>query len=85
MREFEFQEIRYAVSYAKIKTTDELVDKMFASYIEKYKDEFELGDLTAYEKATRILGMQMDLCKSNLSTFPTFLHNYLFFSTPKML
>ena len=52
---FEFQAIRYAASYAKIKNTDELVDKIFASYIEKYKDEFELGDLTAYEKATRIL------------------------------
>jgi CxxC motif-containing protein len=52
---FEFQAIRYAANYAKIKTTDELVDKIFASYIEKFKDEFELGDLTAYEKATRIL------------------------------
>lgn len=52
---FEFQAIRYAASYAKIKTTDELVDKIFTSYIEKYKDEFELGELTAYEKATRIL------------------------------
>ncbi|MCR1972994.1 hypothetical protein NSA52_02475 [Clostridium sporogenes] len=52
---FEFQAIRYAASYAKIKIPDNLVDKIFASYIEKYKDEFELGDLTAYEKASRIL------------------------------
>ncbi|NFH30723.1 hypothetical protein FDC49_00655 [Clostridium sporogenes] len=52
---FEFQAIRYAASYAKIKIPDDLVDKIFASYIEKYKDEFELGDLTAYEKASRIL------------------------------
>ncbi|MCY6483803.1 hypothetical protein OW763_05500 [Clostridium aestuarii] len=52
---FEFQAIRYAASYAKVKTPDDLVDKIFASYIEKYKDEFELGDLTAYEKASRIL------------------------------
>lgn len=52
---FEFQAIRYAASYTKIKTPDDLVDKIFASYIEKYKDEFELGDLTAYEKASRIL------------------------------
>lgn len=51
----EFQAIRYAASYAKIKTTEELVDKIFATYIDKYKEEFELGDLTAYEKATRIL------------------------------
>ncbi|MFD3156676.1 hypothetical protein ACFIJ5_07410 [Haloimpatiens sp. FM7330] len=52
---FEFQAIRYAASYAKIKTPDDLVDKIFASYIEKYRDEFELGDLTVYEKASRIL------------------------------
>ncbi|MCW6075112.1 hypothetical protein LAV44_07205 [Clostridium sporogenes] len=52
---FEFQAIRYSASYAKIKTPDDLVDKIFASYIEKYKDEFELGELTAYEKASRIL------------------------------
>ncbi|WMJ81451.1 hypothetical protein RBU49_04130 [Clostridium sp. MB40-C1] len=52
---FEFQAIRYAASYAKIKTPDDLVDKIFASYIEKYKDKFELGELTAYEKASRIL------------------------------
>ncbi|NFP03684.1 hypothetical protein FDC57_05750 [Clostridium botulinum] len=52
---FEFQAIRYATSYAKIKTPDDLVDKIFVSYIEKYKDEFELGEITAYEKASRIL------------------------------
>ncbi len=32
-----------------------MVDKIFASYIEKYRGEFQLGDLTAYEKASRIL------------------------------
>jgi len=52
---FESQAIKYAASYAKIKTSDELVDKIFTSYIEKYKNEFELGNLIAYEKATRIL------------------------------
>jgi len=52
---FEIQAIRYAASYAKIKTTEELVEKIFAGYIDKYKDEFERGELTAYEKATRIL------------------------------
>ncbi|EPY2273395.1 hypothetical protein ACXAUS_002256 [Clostridium sporogenes] len=52
---FEFQAIRYAASYAKIKIPDDLVDKIFASYIEKYRDEFELGELTANEKASRIL------------------------------
>lgn len=52
---FEFQVIRYAASYAKIKNPDDLVDKIFTAYIEKYRDEIELGDLTAYEKASRIL------------------------------
>jgi len=52
---FDFQAIRYAASYAKIKTTGELVDKIIASYIKKYKGEFELGELTVYEKARRIL------------------------------
>src|SRR3712207_2748281 len=36
---FEFQAIRYAASYAKIKTPDDLVDKIFASYIEKRSEE----------------------------------------------
>ena len=40
---FEFQAIRYAASYAKIKTPDDLVDKIFASYIEKYKQSYWIG------------------------------------------
>ncbi|MCJ8173425.1 hypothetical protein [Clostridium botulinum] len=52
---FEIQAIRYAASYAKIKNPDDLVDKIFTAYIEKYRDEFELGDSIAYEKASRIL------------------------------
>lgn len=52
---FEFQAIRYAASYAKIEDTDELVDKTFAPYIENYKEEFDLGDLTPYEKGKRIV------------------------------
>lgn len=52
---FEFQAIRYAASYAKIEDTDELVDKIFVPYIETYKREFDLGDLTPYEKGKRIV------------------------------
>ena len=37
---FEFQAIRYAASYAKIKSPEVLVNKIFAPYIEKHKDEF---------------------------------------------
>ena len=53
--QLEFQAIRYAAAYAKINTPDELVDKIFAPYVEKYKNEFDLGGLTPHEKATRIL------------------------------
>ncbi len=52
---FEFQAIRYAASYAKIKTPEELVDKVFSSYIEKNKAEFDLKELTPNEKARRKL------------------------------
>ncbi len=52
---FEFQAIRYAASYAKIKTAGMLVNKVFANYIEKHKDEFSLGELTPSEKGTKIL------------------------------
>lgn len=52
---FEFQAIRYAASYATIETADELVKKVYALYIEKYKNEFELGELTPYELGLRKL------------------------------
>lgn len=52
---FEFQAIRYAASYATIETVDELVKKVYATYIEKYKEEFELGELTSYELGIRKL------------------------------
>ncbi|MCG8483055.1 MAG: hypothetical protein MJA31_07075 [Clostridia bacterium] len=52
---FEFQAIRYAASYATIETTDELVKKVYAPYIEKYKNEFDLGELTSYELGIRKL------------------------------
>lgn len=52
---FEFQAIRYAASYATIEKTDELVKKVYAPYIEKYRDEFELGELTSYELGIRKL------------------------------
>lgn len=52
---FEFQAIRYAASYATIENTDDLVKKVYALYIEKYKDEFELGELTSYELGIRKL------------------------------
>lgn len=52
---FEFQAIRYAASYATIESPDDLVKKVYAPYIEKYRDEFELGELTSYELGIRKL------------------------------
>lgn len=52
---FEFQAIRYAASYATVDTPDSLVKKVYAPYIEKYRSEFELGELTSYELGIRKL------------------------------
>ncbi len=52
---FEFQAIRYAASYATIDKTDDLVKKVYATYIEKYRSEFELGELTSFELGIRKL------------------------------
>jgi len=52
---FEFQAIRYAASYATINKTDDLVKKVYAPYIEKYRNEFELGELTSFELGIRKL------------------------------
>lgn len=50
---FEFQAIRYAASYATINSVEELVKLVYSSYIEKYKSEFLLGELTAFELGIR--------------------------------
>lgn len=52
---FEFQAIRYAANCAKIDSIHELVEKIFAPYIEKHLDEFPLGELSSYEKGIKIL------------------------------
>jgi hypothetical protein len=52
---FEFQAIRYAANYALIATPQDLVQRLFAPYIEKHKQEFELGSLTSSELASRTL------------------------------
>lgn len=52
---FEFQAIRYAANYALIATPQDLVQKLFAPYIEKHKEEFELRGLTPSELAARLL------------------------------
>ncbi|MDN7247089.1 hypothetical protein [Planococcus shenhongbingii] len=52
---FEFQAIRYAASYATIADTEDLVNKIYGPYVEKYRDEFDHPSLTSSELATRIL------------------------------
>lgn len=58
---FEFQAIRYAASCATIKSTDELIQNIFAAYVEKYKGEFTGEDgLTSTEIAQRQLSDFID-------------------------
>lgn len=51
----EFQAIRYAASCAAIQTTDELIQNIFAPYIEKHQAEFDCGGLSSVEAARRRL------------------------------
>ncbi|RST61227.1 hypothetical protein D5F11_004060 [Siminovitchia terrae] len=52
---FEFQAIRYAASYATIEDPEDLVNKIYAPYIEKYRDEYEHQTLTSIELGMRKL------------------------------
>jgi len=56
---FEFQAIRYAANYALIKTQQDIVQQLFAPYIERHKEDSEFQELanglTASELATRRL------------------------------
>ena len=52
---FEFQAIRYAASYAKIADAEDLVNKIYAPYIEKSRSEFEHQSLTSSELGNRKL------------------------------
>lgn len=58
---FEFQAIRYAASYATIKSADELIQNIFAPYVEKYRSEFnQQTDLTSIEIAQRLFDKFVD-------------------------
>ncbi|UOR13609.1 hypothetical protein [Halobacillus amylolyticus] len=59
---FEFQAIRYAASYATIKDQEDLVNKIYAPYIDKYSSEFQNTSLTSTELASRKLN---DFLSSN--------------------
>lgn len=50
---FEFQAIRYAANYAAMATVDELVDRVFAPYIERNRDKFGKTELTPHELGKR--------------------------------
>lgn len=65
---FEFQAIRYAASCATIKSTDELIQNVFAPYVEKHKNEFvQFSSLTSPEIAKRLL--TDFLTKNDVSSF----------------
>lgn len=51
----EFQAIRYAASCATIKTSDELVQNIFAPYVEKHRSEFGEEALTSSELAEQFV------------------------------
>ena len=51
----EFQAVRYAASLATIRTVDDLVDKIFSRYIDKWKNEFDLSKLTSRELGKRLV------------------------------
>lgn len=68
---FEFQAIRYAASYATIDSKEYLVKHVYAPYIDKYKKEFELGELTSYEFGIRKIN---DFLKFN-NAFEKFNHS----------
>ena len=63
----EFQAIRYAASCATIKTTDELIQNVFAPYVEKHRNEFSEPQLTSSELAKRILADFMT--QNNIASF----------------
>lgn len=50
---FEFQAIRYAASYATLTSIDELVNRVYAHYIEKYRTELGEDGLTSHELGMR--------------------------------
>jgi hypothetical protein len=52
---FEIQAIRYAASNASIKDYKQLVESIYASYIEKHKDEFNLHGKSVEEFALKSL------------------------------
>lgn len=65
---FEFQAIRYAASCATIKSSDELIQNIFAPYVEKHIDEFQQqSGLTSSEIAKRQLSDFISL--NNITAF----------------
>lgn len=65
---FEFQAVRYAASYATVKTVQELVQKLYAPYIQRHAAEFDLSTLSASELAAR----RLDAFLANNGAFGTF-------------
>ena len=65
----EFQAIRYAANYARIADPQELVQKLFAPYIEKHRTEYPKQELTSAQLALEILTHYLDTNKINIQEF----------------
>ncbi len=66
----EFQAVRYAASLAMITTVDDLVERVFAHYIQKWSGEFEeveLGKLTPVELGKRLVNTFLSKNKAEKS------------------
>lgn len=78
---FEFQAIRYAASYATIVSTDDLVKKVYAPYIEIYLNAEKLLPLTNYDdyyvnlmdKSSPVLKQNKDFTRRSLPKIDTLL------------
>lgn len=64
---FEFQAIRYAASYATIESVEEMVEKIYAPYIQKYTHDHQGTDLTPFELGYRKLNEFLEANESEKS------------------
>jgi len=56
----EVQAFRYAANYALIQSREALVDRLFAPYIDRHRDEFDRRELSPIQLATEILDEFID-------------------------
>lgn len=68
--DFEFQAIRYAANFATIKNVNELIQNIYAPYIEKHIDEYsDISNLSPKEYARRKIDSFFELNNISYSSF----------------